>query len=43
MEEYNMPVCFDYSAFTDDYGINIIENLRAEVEFNALRKHSRSY
>lgn len=33
--EYNMPVCFDYSAFTDDYGINIIENLRAEVEFYA--------
>lgn len=33
--EYNMPVCFDYNAFTDDYGINIIENLRAEVEFNA--------
>lgn len=35
MEEYNMPICFDYNAFTDDYGINIIENLRAEVEFNA--------
>lgn len=35
MKEYNMPVCFDYSAFTDDDGINIIENLRAEVEFNA--------
>jgi hypothetical protein len=35
MGEYNIPVCFDYSAFTDDDGINIIENLRAEVEFNA--------
>ena len=35
MGEYNIPVCFDYSAFTDDDGINFIENLRAEVEFNA--------
>lgn len=32
---YNMPVCFDYSAFTDDDGINNIGKLRVEIDFTA--------
>lgn len=32
---YNMPVCFDYNAFTDDDGINNIGKLRVEIDFTA--------
>lgn len=33
--EYNMPICFDYNAFTDDDGINNIGKLRVEIDFTA--------
>lgn len=33
--KYTMPLCFDYSAFTDDYGISNIMNLRVEIDFTA--------